>query len=72
MVDIVDIALCVCRLLLYNNFKNGGNVTNQCQSILVFCSQGDRSCPKLSFGAFLKALAPFLKELWALVSRINV
>ena len=23
MVDIVDIALCVCRLLLYNNFKRG-------------------------------------------------
>ena len=22
-VDIVDIALCVCRLLLYNNFKRG-------------------------------------------------
>ena len=22
-VDIVDIALCVCRLLLYNNFKKG-------------------------------------------------
>ena len=29
MVDIVDIALCVCRLLLYNNFKRGGNVTSQ-------------------------------------------
>ena len=23
MVDIVDIALCICRLLLYNNFKRG-------------------------------------------------
>ena len=23
MVDIVDIALCVCKLLLYNNFKRG-------------------------------------------------
>ena len=22
-IDIVDIALCVCRLLLYNNFKRG-------------------------------------------------
>ena len=30
MVDIVDIALCVYRLLLYNNFKRGGNVTCQC------------------------------------------
>ena len=23
MVDIVDIALCICKLLLYNNFKRG-------------------------------------------------
>ena len=29
MVDIVDIALCICKLLLYNNFKKGGNVTSQ-------------------------------------------
>ena len=29
MVDIVDIALCICKLLLYNNFKRGGNVTSQ-------------------------------------------
>ena len=29
MVDIADISLCVCRLLLYNNFKRGGNVTSQ-------------------------------------------
>ena len=29
MVDIVDIALCICKLLLYNNFKSGGNVTSQ-------------------------------------------
>ena len=31
MVDIVDIALCICKLLLYNNFKRGGNVTSQFQ-----------------------------------------
>ena len=30
MIDIVDIALYVCRLLLYNNFKRLGNVTCQC------------------------------------------
>ena len=29
MVDIVDIALCICKLLLFNNFKRGGNVTSQ-------------------------------------------
>ena len=30
MVDIVDIALCVSRLLLYNNFKRGVMSRNQC------------------------------------------
>ena len=34
MVDIVDIALCVCRLLLYNNFKRGGNVTCHAANIV--------------------------------------
>ena len=34
MVDIVDIALCVCRLLLYNNFKRG--VMSQVNFCLAF------------------------------------
>ena len=29
-IDIVDIALCVCRLLLYNNFKRGVMSRSQC------------------------------------------
>ena len=34
-VDIVDIALCICKLLLYNNFKRGGNVTSQFQCNII-------------------------------------
>ena len=47
MVDIVDIALCICKLLLYNNFKRG--VMSQVNSGNVVVPCFGRICTLVSY-----------------------